>query len=232
MIHWQNNTESTNFLVLDYSDPEITNSAAIKYPGESIVLLSDFFGNEAPNMSFHVRVNTLDDGSPITNSETLTYNVHRGLASEFPDISNWDLLNPSPITEVSLVDVGGGNLDPNEYYRYAVETIYIEGESEVTFSNSILGGVLNNSDFDMMNANIAVYPVPTSDQITISLGLGMQTSEPILAYDTLGRKVLEIDPSEINNGMVTKNVNHLQSGMYFIKINIGGTILNKKFIVN
>ena len=232
MIHWQNNPESTNFLVLDYSNPEITNSAAIKYPGESIMLLSDFFGNEAPNMSFHVRVNTLDDGSPITNTETLTYNVHRGLASEFPDISNWDLLNPTPITEVSLVDVGDSNLDPNEYYKYAVETIYNDGLSEVTFSNNVLGGVLGNSDFELMNANIAVYPVPTNGQITISLGLGMQTTEPILAYDTLGRLVLEIDPSEINNGMVTKDVNHLQSGMYFIKINIEGTILNKKFIVN
>jgi hypothetical protein len=183
-------------------------------------------------MSFHVRVNTLDDGSPITNTETLTYNVHRGLASEFPDISNWDLLNPTPITDVSLVDVGSGNLDPNEYYRYAVETVYNEDYSEVTFSNSILGGVLSNSDFELMNANIAVYPVPTSNQITISLGLEMQTSEPILAYDTLGRKVFVILPSEIENGIVTKNVNDLQSGMYFLKINIDGVFINKKFIVN
>ncbi len=232
MIHWQNNPESTNSLVIDWSNPDITNSASIKYPGESIMLLSDFFGNDAPNMSFHVRVNTLDDGSPITNTETPTYNVYRGLASEFPNISNWDLLNSTPITEVSLVDIGDPNLDPNEYYKYAVETIYTEGMSEVTFSNNVLGGILGNSDFDLMNATIAVYPVPTSNNITISLGLGVQTNESILAYDTLGRKVLEIDPSEINNGMVTKNTNHLQSGMYFLKINIDGVIINKKFIVN
>ncbi len=231
MVHWQNNADYTNALAVDYSDSSIENSAVIKYPGEPFVLMSDFVGIP-PNSSFLVRTNTLDVGNPDTNNEILTYNVYRGLANEFPNITNWETLNTSPITGNTFEDLDWSSTDPLEQYRFAVEAIYTEGNSEVTFSNVVDSAILGNSDFELMNTNIAVYPVPTSDQITISLGLDMQTSEPILAYDTLGRKVLEISPSEIENGRVTKSTNHLQSGMYFLKINIDGIFINKKFIVN
>ncbi len=231
MVHWQNNPESTNALAVDNSDTSIENSAVIKYPGGSIELLSDVIG-ALPYTSFLVRINTLDIGNPDTNNEVLTYNVYRGFANEFPDITNWETINTSPITGNTFEDLDWLSTDPAEQYRFAVETIYTEGESEVTFSNVVDGAVLGLNDNVLDEASIVLYPVPTSDNITISLGLGMQTNEPILAYDTLGRKVLEISPSEIENGMVTKNINHLQSGMYFIKINIDGIIVNKKFIVN
>lgn len=232
MIHWQNNPESTNALVIDYSDPDITNSATIKYPGESILLLSDFFGNGAPNMSFHLRVNTLDDDTPITNTENLTYNVYRGLANEFPNTSAWDQLNASPISDLSIIDVDAANLDPNEYYRYAVETIYTDGMSEVTFSNELLLGTLNTTDNELLKSMIHVYPVPSNTNITINLGANLNTNNPIEAYDSLGRQVLMISPSELNNGVVTKNISFLQSGVYYLKINVNGVIINKKFIVN
>tara|TARA_B110000503_G_scaffold57856_1_gene92635 strand:+ start:1039 stop:5121 length:4083 start_codon:yes stop_codon:yes gene_type:complete len=232
MIHWQNNPESTNALVIDYSDPNITNSAAIKYPGESILLLSDYFGNGAPNMSFHLRVNILDDGTPITNTESLTYNVYRGLASEFPNTSAWDQLNTSPISDISMIDEDAANLDPNVFYRYAVETIYTDGVSEVTFSNELLLGTLNTTDNEFLNSKIQVYPVPSNKSVTINLGSNLSTKNPIEAYDSLGRQVLMINPSELDNGVVTKNISFLQSGVYFFKINIEGVIINKKFIVN
>ncbi len=231
MVHWQNNPDYTHPLAIDYSEETIVNSAVIKYPGEPFVLMSDFVG-VAPNSAFLVRINTLDIGNPDTNNEVLTYNVYRGFANEFPDITNWETINTSPITGNTFEDLDWSSTDPLEQYRFAVETIYTEGESEVTFSNVVDGAVLGLNDNVLDEASIVLYPVPTSDQITISLGLGMQTNEPILAYDTLGRKVLEISPSEIENGMVTKNINHLQSGMYFLKINIDGVIVNKKFIVN
>ena len=69
--------------------------------------LSDLIG--VPS-SFLLRVNTLDDGSPITNNESVTYNVYRGLASEFPDTSNWTMINSSPVSDLDLVDTDGTNI--------------------------------------------------------------------------------------------------------------------------
>ena len=79
---------------------------------------------------------------------------------------------------------------------------------------------------------IYVYPVPSNNIITINLGSNLSTNNPIEAYDSLGRQVLMINPSELDNGVVTKNISFLQSGVYFFKINIDGVIINKKFIVN
>ncbi len=227
-VHWQNNAETTNFLSVDYSDANIFNGAVIRYPGELPGLLSDLIG--VPS-SFLLRVNTLDDGSPITNNESVTYNIYRGLASEFPDTSNWTQLNASPVSDLDLVDTDGTNIDPNVLYRYAVETIYTNGQSEVTFSNEIIGSLLSTTDFDFIASDIQIYPVPAEDDITIKILSNIQLDKPVEIYDSLGKQVLSISQSEFKNGEVTKSVNTLQSGIYFVKLYADNTVLTKKIIV-
>lgn len=230
MVHWQNNAISTNSLVIDYSDPGITNAAIIRYPNQNINLLSAFLGTST-NMSFHVRINTLDDGTPITNSEAVTYNVFRGLASEFPDTSNWELLNPTPLSDIALVDMNLTNIDPNENYRYAVETIYNEGQSEVTFSNEILGQqLLSVTDFEALSSQILLFPNPAIDTINIKFSSNLHTNKPIEIYDALGKQVLMIDTKNMNSGYISVNIESLESGIYFFKININGIDINKKFV--
>ena len=232
MVHWQDNPLSTNSLAIDYSDSNIINSALIKYPDTSLTLLSDFFGEGFPNMSFLIRINTLDDGTPVTNTESLFYNVYRGLASDFPNVSNWDLINTTPLSNLTYIDTDGTGIDPNENYRYAVEAVYTNGLSEVTYSNPISGELLSITDFETLNSEVTVFPVPTSDYLTIKMGPNLQISRPMEVYDILGKQVLTIAPAEIDNGYVIKNVTSLQSGMYFLKIDFSGTIVNKKFIVD
>ena len=227
-VHWQNNPETTNFLSVDYSDANIFNGAVIRYPGELPGLLSDLIG--VPS-SFLLRVNTLDDGTPTTNNEAVTYNVYRGLASEFPDTSNWTQLNSSPISDLNLVDADGTNIDPNVLYRYAVETIYNNGESEVTFSNEIMGSLLSTTDFSFVESDIQIYPVPTENDITIKIASNIQLDKPIEVYDSLGKRVFNISYSDFENGEVTKSVSALQSGIYFIKIYVDNSVLTKKIIV-
>ena len=232
MVHWQNNAASTNALVLDYSDPNISNSAMIKYPDTNPQLLSVFFGTGTPKMSFIVRVNTLDDGNPVTNTESLTYNVYRGLDSEFPDISNWEKINLTPVADVSLIDLKTSSIDPSKFYRYAVETLYSNGISEVTFSNSVAGNVLGISDVQQLSSEISVYPVPANDKINIKFGPNIQVSKPIKVFDILGKEVLMLKSSNIKNGSISQSVNSLQKGIYLIRIDVDGVIINKKFIVN
>lgn len=227
-VHWQNNPETTNFLSVDYSDVNIFNGAVIRLPGELPNLLSDLIG--VPS-SFLLRVNTLDDGTPITNNEAVTYNVYRGLASEFPNTSNWVLLNASPVSDLNFVDADRTDIDADAFYRYAVETIYTNGDSEVTFSNEIMGSLLGVTDLEFLNTDVQIYPVPAENDVTIKLGSNVQLDKPIEVYDSLGKHVLSIDSSEFQNGKVTKNINALQSGIYFVKLHADNTILTKKIIV-
>jgi hypothetical protein len=230
MIHWQNNAESTNSLAVDFSDPNLNDVAVIRTPGQPIQPLSNVLGGGF-NYAFHLRVNTLDDDTPITNGESVSYNVYRGLASEFPDISNWDMLNTSPISDLSLVDSDLGAVDPNELYRYAVETVYNEGESELTFSGEVLGQeILSITDVDLLQKNILLYPNPAEDDLTLELLSNFQVDQPIEIFDTLGKRVLTVSPEEIFNGYLNTNVSSLPSGVYFVKLPINGTAVNKKFI--
>jgi hypothetical protein len=229
MVHWQNNAASTNSLVVDFSDPNIPNAALIKYPNQDFVVLSEFFGG-GPNLSFHVRINTLDDGTPITNNEAVTCNVYRGLASEFPNTSNWVLLNASPVSNISFEDTNS-DIDIEENYRYAIETIYNEGESEVTFSNEISGLLLSSiKDIKALISQVSLFPSPTSDVVTVEFESSLQTGEPMGIYDANGKLILLIDTENRSNGSVTTDIQSLASGIYFFKINIDGIDIVKQFV--
>jgi len=225
-VHWQNNLETTNFLSVDYSDENIFDGALIRYPGQFPSFLSSQIG--VPS-SFLLRVNTLDDGTPITNGEAITYNVYRGLASEFPDTSNWDLLNSSPVSDLSFVDTDVTNIDINEFYRYAVETIYANDVSEVTFSNALLGGVLNIEEFKDISSKVSIYPNPTKDDLNIYLDDNLSLEESIEIYDVAGKLVKTLKTSIIENNNTTIDVASLQSGMYFLKLVVNEVTINKKF---
>jgi hypothetical protein len=225
-VHWQNNSETTNFLSVDYSDPNIFDGAVIRYPGQFPTFLSNLISVQS---SFLLRVNTLDDGTPITNNETITYNVYRGLASEFPDTSNWDLLNSSPINELTYIDTNSTNIDPNEFYRYAIETIYNQGVSEVTFSNAVLGGVLNIEEFEELSSRISIFPNPAKEDLSIALDSNLNIETDIKIYDVSGKLVKTISSSIFENNNAKVNVESLQSGMYFVKLSVNEVTVTKKF---
>ena len=228
-VHWQNNPESTNTLVIDYSDPSIPNTAVIKYPGEPIFLMTDYFSG-FPEASFHVRVNTLDDGTPDTNNEILTYNVRRGLASEFPDTSNWELLTPTPVTELSLIDPTWEATDPSLEYRYAVETIYSEDNSEFTFSNIIFGGTLGIGENEL-EEGILIHPVPAHTSLYVVQNLDVQGTS-IQIFDITGKLLNTVPLGEENLGSTVEiNVSVLSNGVYIMRYNANGKSINKRFIV-
>jgi len=112
-----------------------------------------------------------------------------------------------------------------------VETIYTNGESEVTFSNEIMGSLLSVTDFEFLNSDIIIYPIPAEQDITIQVASNITFDKPIELYDSLGKKVLNIYQSEFNNGKVTKSINTLQSGIYFIKFYAGNRVMTKKILV-
>ncbi len=225
-IHWQDNPISTNALCIDFSEPDIANTAVIKYPGQDFVLLSDFFGEGTPNFSFLVRLNTLNDGDNPSNGEVLSYNVYRGLQSEFPDITNWVHLNDMPLTELSLEDGNWEGFDPSEVYRYAVETIYSEGLSEVTFSNTVNGIALSTSDLES-SISLSVFPNPAQDFVRISFGSDMVGMGSLTVIDIEGRVInqgIQVPAGEI----LELEIGDYVSGIYFLNFNFNGLGISKK----
>jgi len=200
----------------------------IRYPGQNPIFLSDLIGVQS---SFLLRVNTLDDGTPITNNEIVTYNVYRGLANEFPDTTNWELLNNIPISDLSMVDMNMANIDANEHYRYAVETLYNNGQSEVTFSNEILGQqILSILDLEALAIQVSIFPNPASDIVNIRLENNLDVDSGIELYDALGKQIIINDTRNFTDGNITINTESIASGLYFLKIKINNTDIYKRFI--
>ncbi len=226
MIHWQDNPISTNSLTVDFSDPLIPNTAIIKYPSEPIQLLTDFFNNGAPNMSFLIRTNTLDVGNNVTNNEDLTYNVYRGLPNEFPDITNWEMINTTPVTAESILDLDA----QSGTYRYAVESIYTGGVSEVTFSNviDVIVGTLEQLPEGM---EVRIYPVPAKDFITIEIVGEVKHNVSIQVFDATGRLIDYVDPFIGTSSMIRRNVSDFSNGWYTIHLNINGGIFSSKILI-
>jgi type IX secretion system substrate protein/carboxypeptidase-like protein/cleaved adhesin domain-containing protein len=229
MVHWQNNAESTNALVLDFSDPAIPNTAVIRYPDEPIQVLSDFLGG-APNMSFLLRTNTLDVGNNTTNNEDLTYNVYRGLASEFPNISNWEKINATPVTEESTIDTELLTSGLAGLYRYAVETIYEEGTSKVTFSNTLDFFVSTENVLNTHEINI--YPNPTSGDIWIDFEFEDIEDVRIEVINALGQKIIALDKKAVLNVREQVNLSGQAPGVYFISIIVNDESYSEKIILN
>lgn len=232
MLHWQDNPISTNALALDYSDENIPNTAVIKYPGNPAVLFTEFIGGDAPNMSFHVRVNTLTDGNNNTNETEPSYNVYRGLADEFPNVDAWEMLNTDPIDQLSMDDQSWLTLNPDENYRYAVETIYNEGLSELTFSNTLSGPVIGVDELGSANISISIYPNPANDKLNLSFSSESVRVEEIRILDSRGRQIDFVDGNNIaQKSTLDYDTSKLTAGLYTLYFVVEGIPITKKFII-
>lgn len=131
MLHWQNNASNVNALAMDFSSEDIPNVACIAYPDLAPQLFTDFVGG-GPNSAFHVRVHTYDD-TASWGEEIVGYEVVRGEAESFPETTNWDQVEVTPLNSLFAVDEGVYDLESEVVYRYAVRALYPSGESAWTF---------------------------------------------------------------------------------------------------
>ena len=232
MLHWENNDSSTHALCLDFSDPAIQNTAVIRYPGQPTTLLSDFFGGNAPNMSFHLRVHSLDDDTPFTNEEQTTYNLYRGLAMDFPITTNWTKLNTAPLTAPSFTDATWTIDDSSTLYRYAVEAIYSEGNAMLTFSNVIdWENTVHIDEFSNVIDFIRIYPVPARHSFTCELEIKEAKHVSIALYDLHGKRLSVLFADKTKALTITEDVSSLAKGTYILTIHIENQIITRRLVV-
>ena len=88
--------------------------------------------------------------------------------------------------------------------------------------------LLSVDDFTL-ESNIQIYPNPAQQILNIKNNT-YAIIDSATIYDVRGRL---ISTTQINDSRVTKsiNVSNLQSGLYFVKLNINDTSITKKFVV-
>lgn len=192
MLHWQNNPLSTNALCLDYSPEIAENAAAICYPGDAPMLLTDYFGQEDSNMAFHVRLLTWDDEA-FNDQPPLAYQIKRGPSSSFPDVSDWDDVNPLNPSDTLFMDESASALDPESLYRYAVRAEYATGTSPWTFT---VPWSPEPSDIAETESTQAPTIFPAAARVGTELSVAnWPENQPLQIFDASGRCVLSYPSS-------------------------------------
>lgn len=93
--------------------------------------------------------------------------------------------------------------------------LYFDAETEL----------LNTADFD--KTQVTLYPNPVNEQLHIST---KEKINAITIYNQLGQ--MSISTKSINDMNTTLDVSHLNTGVYFIQIEIGQNVITKKIIKN
>lgn len=159
MVHWNGLSAVTPLVAFETGNATLApDLARYKYAGESIGVFSEL--GAAGIFEIGVEV-TLADGTKtvIENAKAHEgYNVYRGLTSEMGEFDALTPLNSSLLTTTDeVVNYVDETWPPAEtgYYTYAVEAVYTEGNSVMSYSQTIPYGIYSAVDINV-TANNAV----------------------------------------------------------------------------
>ena len=97
-------------------------------------------------------------------------------------------------------------------------------------------GVLGINDGGLTDANVAIFPNPTSETATISYLLNKSGDVKIELVDVLGKKIMESNNANQTQGehtfQISKQDLNLRNGIYFVKISIDNTSITKKLVIS
>ncbi|MCD4791584.1 MAG: T9SS type A sorting domain-containing protein [Bacteroidales bacterium] len=109
------------------------------------------------------------------------------------------------------------------YSNCTVEYLGLETNANNNFPNPINCNITSVSDIDINPDIISIYPNPSIDKISIK-GESIQNIELL---NGIGQFITSIRP---NSNQTTINIEDLKPGLYFLKIDIDGQSINKRFI--
>lgn len=112
-------------------------------------------------------------------------------------------------------------LEPNTNYCFTITALNDEEESEK--SAEACAKTLDNVGLEEMYSSLNIYPNPVKNEIYVSSEEGF---EEVTIYNIYGQKQFTIDNLQLTMNCLQLNIEHLNPGTYFIKVN--GSV--KKFI--
>ncbi len=155
----------------------------------------------------------------IENRGVTGYNIWRFIDNYSTE---WEKLNITPITETQYIDTV---LSVYSYYNYYVTAIYDQCESDSSANTRIeyyFPGITQAKNY-----LVKIFPNPVKDLLNI------ETNSKILSLDIINQTgTILIHKNGIDECNIKIELTDLSNGLYFLRIETGQGILNKKFVVN
>ncbi len=221
MLHWQNNPLSTDALAIDFSQG-LANFARIKYPNQSIDTLGAYVPG-IPHGAFLLRANYINDENPQL-PVNVTYNISRGLLSDYANAATWPLLNMSALSSTTFTDNSWSQVGTSDIYTYAIETQYGSGNAERTLSTVVDSKFIGVHE-DLVEQSIIAYPNPVTDVVRID---NMVVGSTNTLVDQLGRVIMTF---EARNTSITLDLSQLAHGLYILNNTVNNKTTTLKLIV-
>src|SRR5690554_2269919 len=159
-------------------------------------------GEDAINVTF-------EQGAP----DIVCENPTAGIFSPFGDLSVLD----------GLPAEGEWKLIVTDYYNSDSGTLVSWGLDLGCFATS------STDNFNKLSTKI--YPNPNNGNFTVEFGSNISEKVNISVFDIKGRKIFEQTYSSAEKSSQNINLNHVLSGVYFVKINNGATSEVQKIII-
>ena len=79
---------------------------------------------------------------------------------------------------------------------------------------------------------LTVSPNPTTGLFNINVNLPENEEVAISVYNSVGQEIVNVARGEINNATYAVDLTNNANGIYYVKMNLNGTVLTKKVVLN
>ncbi len=134
--------------------------------------------------------------------------------------------NSAVIPDSATIDIETYTNSPKGLSRVIIDKLSFDGfriNVVDTFNYPSSGAGLDKDD-------IKVYPNPTHNSITVELSEPLAQTSTVRVYDVNGKQLKEIK-LQADEPNITFSVFDLQSGFYFLRLQSGAKVFNKKIVV-
>lgn len=177
-------------------------------------------GTGTMETDFSASVDSLDLN--VTNGEVSFVNSTQNAVSWF-----WDFGDGNTSTTVNPTHI---YTQPGTYDVY-LQTTNSTGCSDATSKTiTVVNFPVSTNAIDELNKSVKIYPNPTNDILNIELSLDKTTEVQFQLFNTIGQLALTANRQVSDNQRISLNLNDLPSGIYFLQIQVNGSILSKKVI--
>ncbi len=92
---------------------------------------------------------------------------------------------------------------------------------------SVVTGIQNS----VPEGNISIYPIPSRGIINVAFGKVEDENATITVYDVIGATIMTKQVKAISNDFIQLDLTDKDAGLYFITVNNGGKVYNRKVVI-
>jgi hypothetical protein len=220
----------------------------------SVILPQLFFGEKYFWRVRAAHLTDTTDWSEVRNFEIInTVNLvspAQGDTAGFEPLLVWDYINGSEHYEVhywsednSTMEIEFTDtsffqiykiLDVGVHYSWKVRSFWDSDTTEWSETRTFLSQEIPGyGELFLRQENISIFPNPTNGQLAVQLNTLSQKSIQISVIDLLGKTVFD-NTYVFEQGLdkETINLNHLDNGLYLIRLQSGGKLYTEKLIID